>query len=266
MVLNGGILYFALALLAAWFTLLLAGCWRSWSLSSVGTLATRRRLTIAGTAFSAVAVGSLLFLHLTWVSPEISQRLGIATVRVLSLSLLLGTIAGFLLSVVGAGKIRFLGLGTSLITGLWWLSLYITAGISMGAPIARYPTRYLVPDGYVGWIEVRYGEKNAPELPLVDGAFLCKVPGDGIVNTSSVIQDGWAKDEYSYYSRNGSTIGLKETGWGSGGMIWAPSDEWKDTAQRTRVDAYFFVGTEEQYRRLTSRGERRPFNQSGAIQ
>jgi len=162
---------------------------------------------------------------------------------------------------------RFFGLGTSLIVGLWWLSFVMTAAISMGPSMARQPTKFLMPDGYVGWIEIRYGKPSAPALPVVNGELICRIPQESLVDTSSLVEGGWAKDEYLYYSPVGSTFALKETGWGSGGMIWGGSHEWKqvqDRSDRARVDEYFFVGTEEQYRLAVSAGEKRPFNQSSS--
>jgi hypothetical protein len=103
--------------------------------------------------------------------------------------------------------------------------------------------------------------KNAAKLPIVNGAFLCQLPEQGIKETSSVIEDGWAKDAYLYYSERSQSI-LRDTGWGDGGMIWASENEWLDANERTRVNAYFFVGTEAQYRQLGLNGGRRVFNQS----
>jgi hypothetical protein len=104
--------------------------------------------------------------------------------------------------------------------------------------------------------------KQATQLQIVNGSFLCQFPKQGIKETSSVIEDGWAKDAYFYYSERGPSVSLRDTGWGDGGMIWASEDEWLNVDERTRVNAYFFVATEEQYRRLGLKGERRAFNQS----
>lgn len=261
MALPGGVLYSVIALLLAWLTFLLSRGWRLLKVPARGQKqGVRGRLGIAGIALSAVAVAALLLLHLTWMSPRVSQGLGVTTVRILALLLFWSTLAGFLLCVFGSGKTRFLGAGTSLVTGLWWFSLYMTAAISMGAPMARRPTRVLMPVGYVGWIEIKYGVANASALGGIDGVRICKVPQEGIVDTSSLVEDGWAKDEYLYYLPSGSTFALRNTGWGRGGMIWGETFEWKETPQ---ADEYFFVGTEEQYRRaVASESARRRFNQS----
>jgi hypothetical protein len=146
----------------------------------------------------------------------------------------------------------------------------MVAAISMGAPpIARHPTQFLIPEGYVGWVSVRYGEKDATALEVKKGTRICKFPDVGLVRTSSPDEKGWAKDEYFYYSQDVSLHPLKDTGWGEGGMIWGGSDEWKQTVDGTaptQVAQYFYIGTEEQYHRAVSRNESRPFNESKIVQ
>ncbi len=207
----------------------------------------RHRIALAGLGFSIVAVGSLLLLHLSWISVSVSQHLGVTAIRVLALFLFWPTIAGFLLSAVGSGRKRSWGVGSCLITGLWWLSLATTAGISMGAPLARHPTRFLIPANYVGWIEVEYGQTTAPVLPMNKGALICQIPADGILVTSTPLEQGWAKDEYFYYSQDGSVSELRDTGWGKGGMIWANTVEGCGSAP-VQLTERFYVGTEESYR------------------
>jgi hypothetical protein len=227
-------------------------------------------LSLADIGFSTVAVGSLLVLHLSWVSPAISQHFGVTAIEALSVLLFWPSLAGLLLSVVGSGRRRFLGIGTTVITGLWWFSLYMVAAISMGAPpLARHPTKFLVPEGYVDWVSIRFGEKDANELAVRDGTRICQIPDVGLLRTSSPVEEGWAKDEYFYYSQDGSLHTLRSTGWGAGGMIWGGSNEWKqilEGSSPTQVTQYFYVGTEELYHRAVSRNEIRPFNESKSVQ
>jgi hypothetical protein len=214
---------------------------------------------------AAVAVGTLLLLHLSWIFPAISQRLGTTVIRILALLLFWSTLAGFILSIVGSGRTRFLGIATCLITGFWWFTLYIEAAISMGSPMARHPTAFLIPNGYVGWVEVKYGEKESSPLPRQNGKYTCRIPNGGLLNTSSSLEAGWAKDEYFYYSEDGSVHRLKDTGWGAGGVIWGGSTEWQETSdgsKPTQVSEFFYVGTEQQYHRAVSANEGRPFNET----
>ena len=213
--------------------------------------------TIAGLGCSTVAVASLLALHLSWVSPEVSQRVGIGGIRVLALLLFWPTLAALIFSVAGSGTIRFLGIASAAITGLWWASLAVEAGMSMGAPMVRHPTQFSIPNGYVGWVEVKYGEKNTPPLPMKNGVYVCTIPPTGVLTTSSSLEEGWAKDEYVYYSENGATHGLKVTNWGLGGMIWGETLQSQAPVQFAQR---FYVGTEEQFRHTLPFDERRYYD------
>jgi hypothetical protein len=215
---TGDWLYAVLIALALWFALLCRTTWKLLRKSQPDHEAVRSRVTIAGIGFAAMAVGALLLVHLSWISPGVSQRLGAAAVVVLSYLLFGSTVVALLLSLAGLGKIRLLGIGTSLVTGFWWLTLAFS--ISMAVPVARHPTNFLVPEGYVGWVEVKYVQWNEPALKRVNGKYICRIPANGLLKTSSPLEQGWAKDDYFYYAEDGSTHALGETGWGGGGMIW----------------------------------------------
>jgi hypothetical protein len=119
------------------------------------------------------------------------------------------------------------------------------------APIARHPVRYLIPQGYVGWVTIKHGE-DAPPLGLKDGEYICRIPLSGGLDTSTEIEDGWAKDEYDYYREDGSLKVLPETGWGAGGMIWGGSvrfEQPQNGAKASNFAQTFYVGTEAQYHR-----------------
>lgn len=216
---------------------------------------TRDYLTISGIGSSAVAVGALLAFHLSWISVGISQHLGIAAIKIFFLLLFWPTLAGLVLSAAGAGRIRWLGVGTSLMAGLWWLSLSVGAAISMGAPpIARHPTKFLIPQGYVGWVKIEHGE-SGPPLKMSNGVYICRIPTSGIFQTSSLLEDGWAKDEYFYYSEDGSLRTLPDTGWGGGGMIWGGNTKFQLTGNGIRPKRFsenFYVGREDQYHNKVS--------------
>lgn len=264
---TGSWLYFILIVLALWFAFLCRTTWKLLETSQPGReQAVRSRLTIAGVGFTAIAVGSLFLLHLSWISPGVSQRLGTAAVGVFSFVLFWSTLAGFLLSVAGLGKIRLLGIGTSLVTGFWWFTLAFASAISMGAPVARHPTNFLIPEGYVGWVEIKYDQSNEPALKTVSGKYVCRIPASGFLKTSSPLEGGWANDEYFYYAEGGSTHALRNTGWGGGGMIWAGATQLDQTPNGSLSKEakiyFFFVGTEEQYRHAAPLSEGHPVNES----
>ena len=121
------------------------------------------------------------------------------------------------------------------------------SAISMGVPIARHTTKFLIPKPYVGWIKIEYG-RSAPPLQMSKGKYICRIPASGVLATSSPLEEGWAKDEYLYYSEDGSTEVLPDTGWGGGGMIWAGSVS-RDSASAKQFTQNFYVGREDQYHR-----------------
>lgn len=242
---SGRPLVLVLLLLAAWFSLLCRVAWKAYRTRK--SVALRNYLTVAGIDCALVAVGALLAVHLTWVSPGLSQHLAVGTIRILALLLFWATLAGLVLNIGGIGRIRLLGLATCLATGLWWFTLAMGSAISMGAPIARHPTRFLIPKGYIGWIKIEYG-RNAPPLKMSNGKYICQIPASGVLATSSSLEEGWAKDEYLYYSDDGSTEVLRDTGWGGGGMIWAGSMG-GDSTMRKQFTETFYVGSEDQFHR-----------------
>ena len=268
MVLSGNSLYLALILLTAWLALLGRTLWNLAATSPQSKPDTRNYLTFAGIGLATTAVAALLALHLSWVSVDISQHLGVRAVRILSLLMFWPALAGLLLCTGGRGRIRFLGIASCLVAGLWLFSLSMVAAISMGAaPIARHPTKYLIPEGYVGWVKINHGEKADP-LQLSNGKYMCRIPASGVLDTSSNVEGGWAKDEYLYYSSSNVLRELPETGWGKGGMIWANRSEFQatqDGSLPSRFTESFYVGTEEQYHRKGNRRVSQPQEPKDAV-
>lgn len=210
----------------------------------------RGNLTVAGLACCMISIGALFCLHLSWASPVVSQKLGTAGVRVLAVLILWPTFIGLILSALGSGKGRAVGILSCLATGFWYVALATASAISMGAVTARHPTRFLIPAGYVGWITINYGEAGQPPLEMVKGEYLCRFSKSGALATSSKLEEGWAEDEYFYYSGSGHLDRLKETGWGAGGMVWggqvSRSVGIADSGEFTQK---IYIGTEDEFRR-----------------
>ena len=55
---------------------------------------------------------------------------------------------------------------------------------------------YLIPEGYEGWVTIRYNSPEAEALPLTDGAFQLRIPESGYLYTSSPLEKGWGKDAF----------------------------------------------------------------------
>jgi len=62
----------------------------------------------------------------------------------------------------------------------------------------RIPDRYILPDGYTGWVKLDYIVKDAPPLPIEDGYRVVRFSADGYAETSSESLRGWASDRFEY--------------------------------------------------------------------
>ena len=62
--------------------------------------------------------------------------------------------------------------------------------------------RYLIPEGYVGWLCVSYSVTGAAPLQKADGFRLVRFPSSGVVETSTVGIPGKYKDEFWFYGGN----------------------------------------------------------------
>ncbi len=58
---------------------------------------------------------------------------------------------------------------------------------------ARY---YYIPEGYTGWVTVKYEKEGQPPLKEVDGTWELRIPASGVLETSSSLGSGWARDEF----------------------------------------------------------------------
>jgi hypothetical protein len=58
---------------------------------------------------------------------------------------------------------------------------------------------FYVPLHYVGWVTIRYGVPNQPPLPLKNGIIQVKIPISGVLETSTVFEDGWGRDKFFTY-------------------------------------------------------------------
>ncbi len=111
----------------------------------------------------------------------------------------------------------------------------------------RHSSRFLIPEGYVGWVRVEFQVNGAPPLLVEGGEYLFKFPPSGLLRTSSSEEYGWAKDHYLYYSEKGARL-LPDTGPGGGGLIWGKINGEETGSQGKRKYEEFFVGTEQQFR------------------
>ncbi len=108
--------------------------------------------------------------------------------------------------------------------------------------------KYLIPEGYVGWIVINYIVLNTQEIPVDEtGLKIIKIPLNGEFKTShnpttSNDSEGRYGAEYYYYSKEGEkVIPLELIDWrGNQGRV---DENGKYYEFRTRL----WVGTQEQY-------------------
>jgi hypothetical protein len=71
----------------------------------------------------------------------------------------------------------------------------------------RRPVRFLIPSGYVGWVQVQFGEPGAPPLPIQNGFYVAHIPSSGFTRTSTHIKCGLVnRDEFYEVSGDHSRL------------------------------------------------------------
>ena len=117
-----------------------------------------------------------------------------------------------------------------------WLLMVVFISIALAGCDTRRPNSFLIPDGYVGWVQVSFGVEGSPPLPIEDGTRIIDFPQDGKLLTSSQMDFGdfFVLDHY-IYKPSGDSLDI----WGEGGEIWASS--------HSSSHLRFFVGTEEEF-------------------
>jgi hypothetical protein len=137
---------------------------------------------------------------------------------------------------------------TQVVVGILVLTPLIALSIWLGLS-ARHESlrssRFLIPDGYTGWVRVEFEVQGAPPLPIDHGEYTIRIPADGVLRTSSAEQYGWAHDRYYYYSGQ-SMPSLPDSG--ASAMIWGKLNGETAGASGKRKYEEFFVGTAEQFK------------------
>lgn len=114
----------------------------------------------------------------------------------------------------------------------------------------RIPSRYEIPDGYVGWIEIQHEIPETAVTPIRDKQLIFVIPESGLLKTRTAQQFGTAQDHYFYCGNNGCRE-IANTGWGKGGMIWGESSgTFEETGKPEIRVEHFFVGNETQYKKM----------------
>jgi hypothetical protein len=98
-------------------------------------------------------------------------------------------------------------------------SLFI---IIWGCEKTRYPTKYIISDGYEGAVVIEYGIPNTPPLKIKDGYWQIKVPSNGLLQTSSEFDWGKSSPDKYYYLKDGLLKEINSAEFSGENMIWSP--------------------------------------------
>jgi hypothetical protein len=104
--------------------------------------------------------------------------------------------------------------------------------------------RFLIPEGYNGWIRVEFDVPGEAPLRTEGGQIVLKIPSTGLLRTSSPEQFGWARDAYEFYSAGGVRP-VPDSG--TGQLIWGKLNGEESGSSGKRKYEELFVGTEQQY-------------------
>jgi hypothetical protein len=120
------------------------------------------------------------------------------------------------------------------------LNVELAPAYNRGAPASKF----LIPDGYVGWLLLAFNQKNAPATTLSEGGVVFKFPESGRLETSSPGPEPDSKKMYLYYGQDGSVRDIPMDYRNGNGLIWG---EHGISVRGARTGFGFFVGTHDQY-------------------
>ncbi len=149
----------------------------------------------------------------------------------------------FLAWLIQQAKRRTLKSQWKLSVALFLASLALSAVLGwllIGRHLKR-PEVYLLQQGYVGWFRVRWSIPRAAPLPIEQGHYLLSIPANGLLNTSTIEDEGWMRHTYCYVDKTGHRTKLPmEDIDVRGPMVWVISGR--------SQELIFFVGTREQFK------------------
>lgn len=135
---------------------------------------------------------------------------------------------------------------------IWWIILstiivvFLFAGNNyLKDKYKKHPNIFLIPNGFVGWIEIHYGLNGYPPLPTEGEAIILRIPESGILKTSS--EPSYTLEKFYYVDKNDNRIELGfefEHGGTIGSSELIRSDG--STTKYPIIERHF-IGTNEQW-------------------
>jgi len=112
-------------------------------------------------------------------------------------------------------------------------------------------SKFLIPEGYVGWLRVEYDVECFPPIPVEDGVKIFRFTDANVLETSSPMPEDAAERQYFYYAADGSERDLAANYRSGNGMIWQE----RPGSRGGKMSMFiFFVGTQEQSKTRPLRG------------
>ena len=81
-------------------------------------------------------------------------------------------------------------------------------------------SKFLIPEGYIGWLRVEYDVACFPSIPVEDGVRILRFAGSNVLETSSPMPEDAAERQYFSYAADGSERNLAADYRNGNGMIW----------------------------------------------
>jgi hypothetical protein len=119
------------------------------------------------------------------------------------------------------------------------LDIHLKPALDPSLPVSKF----LIPEGYVGWLRVEFHVECAPVIPVEDGLRKLRFSGTSVLETSSTMPEQAAERKYFYYAADGSERDLVADYRSGNGMIW---QEHSGSRGGKMSMFLFFVGTQEQ--------------------
>jgi hypothetical protein len=115
--------------------------------------------------------------------------------------------------------------------------------------------RFLIPEGYIGWIRVDFNIKDAPPLPAEGDYLVFKIPPSGYLRTPAKYMCGFPQDYYYYSENSRRQLDTKQM------IRWNGFASGAEPDFNNEIADYIFIGTEaefEIYRHSTYDNQRVP--------
>ena len=102
--------------------------------------------------------------------------------------------------------------------------------------------RFLIPEGYVGWIRVDFNVKAAQPLPAEGDHVVLIIPESGYLRTPARYLCGWPQDYY-YAGNSRAQLDVREM------IRWNGFASGDEPTSEKEIAEYIFIGTEAEFDR-----------------